>query len=116
MTKKENSFPESHELEDVIKQILEIDANARNLTENAMKSRVDAEQEIVKKSQELHNIFMERAKHRIELLKAEEDKLAGDALSNADILVDKNLTQLNKIAEEKSEGWINEIYKSIVEI
>ena len=116
MSKKEDNFPESQELEDIIKQILEIDANARNITDDAMKSRIDAEKEIAKKSLELHNMFMERAKHRIELLKAEEAKLASEALANADVLVDKNLTQLNKIAEEKSEGWINEIYKNIIAI
>ena len=116
MSKKDNAFLESQELDNVIKQILNIDSEARNLTENAKKSRVDAEQEIVKKKKELHNMCMERAKHRIELLKDEENKLALEALSNADILVEKNLIQLNKIAEEKSEGWINEIYNSIIDI
>ena len=116
MTKKENSFPESQDLEDVIKQILEIDSNARNITDTAMKARIGAEQEVEKKKQELHDTFMERAKNRIEIIKADEGKIATEALANADALVKSNLFQLNRIAEEKSEGWINEIYNSIIKI
>lgn len=116
MSKKENNLPESQELENVIKQILEIDANARNLTDNAMKARIDAEHEIADKKKELHDMFMERAKHRVEILKEEEKVLANETLANADVIVENNLTKLNQISEEKSEGWINEIYKSIIEI
>jgi len=116
VTKKDISFPESQDLEYVIKQILEIDANARNITDSAMKERIGAEKEVEKKKKELHDTFMERAKSRIEVLKSDEVKIATEALANADALVKSNLFQLNRIAEEKSEGWINEIYNSIIKI
>ena len=53
------------QMKDTIKQIVEMDRHAREITETAHKERVHSEQEIAKRCEELRHSYLERAKHRI---------------------------------------------------
>lgn len=58
-------------MEEMIAKLIEIDRHAREITENAVKEKLQAEKNIALEKQQLHDQYLERAKERLTRLEKE---------------------------------------------
>ena len=96
-------------MQDLMKQIVEMDHKARKITDEAQKEKVDSQKEVAAKREEIRKNYLEEARRRIaknepnERAAAEEDwktvKQKYDALSDS----------LDRTYREKGDIWVEEI-------
>lgn len=104
------------ELEGVIQRILDIDAKARSVTAEAQNLRLEAEQNIAGQKAAMREKYRKEAEHRIELVRAEEEKLAEESLAHAQEEQARQLDMLNQAYEKNAAGWVEEIYRRAIQV
>ena len=96
-------------MEDMISKILDMDKKARDLTDEAQRSKIDFEKDILQKKEQIKNDYLNRAKERIEINKATAQKKADEQL---EVIEKRNSTVirwLDSTYEENGDKWVNEI-------
>ena len=96
-------------MEDMISKILDMDKKARDLTDEAQRSKIDFEKDILQKKEQIKNDYLNRAKERIEINKATAQKKADEQL---EVIEKRNSTvilRLDTTYEENGDKWVNEI-------
>ncbi len=96
-------------MEDMISKILDMDKKARDLTDEAQRSKIDFEKDILQKKEQIKNDYLNRAKERIEINKATAQKKADEQL---EVIEKRNSTvirRLDSTYEENGDKWVNEI-------
>ena len=76
-------------MEDMIARIVEMDKKAREMTDEAVKNKLDYEQRIIQTKEKIKNDYLERAKQRIEVNRQSAQKKADDQLR---LIMEKNRT------------------------
>ena len=112
---KEAAGEQPAELEGVIKRILDIDAKARNVTAEAQSMRLQAEQNIAGQKAAMREKYRKEAEHRIELVRADEERLAEEAMERTKEGQAGKLDALNSAFEQNADRWAEEIYRRTVE-
>lgn len=113
---KDTSVSEpASELEGVIKRILDIDRKARSVTAEAQNMRLKAEQDIAGQKAAMREKYRKEAEHRIELVQAEEEKLADQALARTREGQQQKLDGLDRAFQEKGDAWAEEIFRRSIE-
>lgn len=101
-------------LEDMIARIVSMDKKARSMTDDAQKSKVNSEKEILTAKEKIKTDYLERAKERVRVnsqtaQKKADDQLAGIEKANAVIIA-----ALDKAYEEKGNQWADEIVRRVI--
>lgn len=101
-------------LEDMISKILDMDKKARDLTDAAVQSKVNYENEIIHTKEKIKNDYIERANERIKIntrlaQKTADEKLAALEKKNAAII-----DHLDKENKENRDRWVNEIVQRVI--
>lgn len=101
-------------MENMIAKIIEMDKKARDLTDEAQKSKISYENEILKTKEKIKNDYLARAKDRIEINKQTAQKKANARLSEIE---EKNSILIKKLDSSYSENgdkWVDEIVQRVV--
>lgn len=114
MEQKPLATEQPSELEGIIKRILEIDEQARDVTAKAKEIRVEAEKNIARQKSALKEKYLERARKRIEALTEEERRLADESLEQAKGGQVERIRELNEIFEKNGAAWVEEIYRRTI--
>lgn len=119
MEKKVNTFDQSTQssgLEGVIQRILDIDAQARDVTEKANCIRAEAEKNIAEQKQALKEDYLVKANQRIEKIKLDEKELAEESLKTAKLLEQEKMESLEQTVSENSNAWVDALYEEVIKV
>ena len=103
-----------HSMQDVIAKIIDMDKKARDLTDEAQRSKISYENEILKKKEKIKNDYLDRAKERIEINKQTAQKKADTQLKEIEEKNDSVIRKLNSSYSENGDKWVDEIVKRVV--
>lgn len=101
-------------MQDLMKQIVEMDRKARAITDSAQKEKIDSEKEVTQRREEIRKNYLEKARQRI----AENEPLERAAAEKA--WTEKNrkneilLKQMNDLYAEKGDEWVSDITGRII--
>ena len=101
-------------MQDLMKQIVDLDRQAREITDSAQKEKVDSEKEIVTKREQLRNDYLEQARKKIAENEPKE-RAAAEAewqeKNKKNVEISKKLDDLYR---EKGDQWISEIVQRVL--
>lgn len=96
-------------MQDLIKQIVDMDRKAREITEAAQLEKISSEKEIAGKRELIRNDYLERARKRISLNEPNE-RAAAEADWNEKKKKNAQLSErLDELYSQKGDEWVNKI-------
>lgn len=101
-------------MKDMVKQIVDMDRKAREITDATQLEKVNSEKEVAQKREEIRAEYLERARKRIAL---NEPKERAAAEAEWQTVVQKNavLSQnLDKLYSEKGDEWVKTIVARVI--
>ncbi len=101
-------------MQDLMKQIVDLDRQAREITDSAQKEKVDSEKEVVKKREQLRNDYLEQARKKISENEPKERAVAETEWQEKN---KKNLELskgLDDLYREKGDQWVAEIVQKVL--
>ncbi len=101
-------------MKDMISRIIEMDKTARELTQRAQKDKINSEQEIKIKKEEIRNEYLGRARKRISINEKTEQKLAEEQKQSIQENYKKVLSNLEKTYNQKCDEWVDTIVKNVL--
>lgn len=101
-------------MEDMIAKIIDMDKKARDLTDEAQRSKINYENEILKTKEKIKNNYLSRAKERIEINKQTAQKKADEQLKEMESKNDAIIRKLDGSYSENGDKWVDEIVKRVV--
>ena len=96
-------------MQEMIKRILEIDEEARRLTEEATALKLQTELSIEDKKKQLHDEYIERARKKIEALKKTEAEIAEKDFILIKADNEQKALTLDEFFAKQKEGWLLDI-------
>lgn len=96
-------------MQDLMKQIIEMDRKARQITEAAQKEKVDSEKEIQESREQIRQRYLEEARKRIAKNEPKERAAAQQAFEEARKRNDLLSEKLDRLHREKGDLWVDEI-------
>ena len=116
MEKNNRTTETPEELEKVIARILELDMSARNITNEALEKKSEAEKNITAKKDEMRRGYIERANAYIEKMKANEQDIVKGELEASEKEYESACAKLEEQYKQGSVAWVNEIFEEVVKI
>lgn len=96
-------------MQDVIRKIISVDEQARKMTDDASKKRLECEAEIATSKAEMRQTYMERVKKKTEAHRDSEKKKAEKKLEQFSEQNKKSIDMLEKKYEENVGYWVDQI-------
>lgn len=96
-------------MQDLIKQIVDMDKKAREITEAAQQEKEDSEKEIAATREKIRNDYLARARKRIALNKPQEQAAADAAWQEKQKKYAEISEQLDGLYGEKGDLWVRTI-------
>lgn len=101
-------------MQNLLKQIIEMDQKAREITESAQQEKADSVKEIAQRKEEIRSSYLEKARARIAenepLERAAAEKEWQEKNSKNEILLKK----INDLYAANGDGWVKEITERII--
>lgn len=101
-------------MQDMISKIIEMDEKARTLNDEALKSKLDYEQEIAAAKQNIIKDYLERARERVQINAQSERDAAEKALAETREAHTKIERKLDSLYEANCDRWVDEIFKRVI--
>lgn len=101
-------------MQDIIKKIIEIDHMAQKMTDEALQLKSEAESSIEEDKKALREKYIQRAKRRIEVTTATEEKFLEETLDEIKKRYDNVAATLNEKYEKNHDRWANEIFQRVI--
>lgn len=102
---------ESDNLGNVIKHLVDFDAQQRALISSAVTGREERRRELEAERSKINEEYMAQAQKELESLAESESIRAETEVKAVKSAARKNIAELDKTAAEKSEFWVEEIYR-----
>ena len=96
-------------MQDLLKKIVEMDAQARKIEQKAKSEKLKSEEEVEQLKEQIYNDYIERAKERIEKNIAVDQQHADEQLRLKREQTDKAKAEMQKLYDENKERWVDEI-------
>ena len=101
-------------MQDLIKQIVEMDKKAREITDAAQLEKVSSEKEIVEKREQIRNDYLERARKRIALNEPVEREAAEKEWKEKEKKYDELSNHLDELYRIKGDEWVKAIVSKVL--
>ena len=101
-------------MQDLMKQIVEMDRNAREITDSAQLEKVNSEKEILKKREQIRTEYLEKARKRIALNEPKERATAEAAWKIEKEKSVKLSKHLDDLYRENGDHWVEEILERVL--
>lgn len=101
-------------MKDMISRIIEMDKTARDLTQRAQKDKINLENEIKIKKDEIRNEYLERARKRLSMNENTERKLAEEQKLKIIANYEKISHSLDKLYAQNGDVWVDSIVKNVL--
>lgn len=100
-------------MQDMISKIVEMDEKARELNDEALKSKIDYEQEIAVAKQTIIKDYLERARKRVQI-NAQSERDAAKRNSLKLVRLTPNRKKLDDLYGSNCDSWVDEIFKRVI--
>ena len=101
-------------MQDMISKIIEMDEKARDLNEEALKSKIDYEQEIIAAKEKIIKDYLERARKRVQINAQSERDAAEKSLAETRAAHSKIEKKLDELYDANCDRWVDEIFKRVI--
>lgn len=101
-------------MEDMIARIVEMDKKARDMTAQAQQKKLDFENQVIAKRENMKNDFLERAKKRIAINRQAAQKKADATLKQIEERDSAVIQRLESVYAQKGSQWVDEIVARVV--
>ncbi len=105
---------ESDNLGDIIKNLIDYDAQQRGIISSELKKRDALLAEFENERAEIEKEYMQQAEKMLDALEEKQKNKLEKAVSAAKTAAQKNIAELEKTAAEKSEEWIEQIFSRTI--
>lgn len=114
MDKEKIIREESDNLGSVIKNLIDFDAQQREIISSEIASRETLLKELEAQKSEIKEKYMKRANEKLAALEKSENERTEKAVHAAEAAAAKNIAELEKTAAKNNDYWIEEIYKRTI--
>ncbi len=101
-------------MEDMIARIVEMDKKARDMTEQAQRSKLDYENQVIAKRESIKNDFLERAKKRIAINQEAAQKKADATLQQAERRNSAIIQKMESDYALHGDTWVDTIVERVL--
>ena len=101
-------------MEDLIKQIVDMDRKAREITDAAQMEKVNSEKEVAARREQIRNDYLERARRRIALNEPKERAVAEEEWKEKEKKNKVLFEKLDKLYAENGDKWVREIVERVL--
>lgn len=101
-------------MQDLMKQIVEMDRKAREITDSAQKEKISSEKEVSKRREQIRSEYLEKARQRITESEPKERESAEAAWKEKNQKNEQLMKQLDDLYREKSDQWVSELTKRVL--
>ena len=101
-------------MQNMVKQIVDMDRKAREITDAAQLEKVQTEKDIVKKREDIRAEYLKRARHRIAMNEPQERAAAGEAWKVSVKKYQELAQSLDEAYANQSAQWIQELVSRVI--
>lgn len=101
-------------MQDLMKQIVEMDRKAREITDSAQKEKISSEKEVSKRREQIRSEYLEKARQRIAEMEPKERQAAEAEWQKKDEKNQLLLKQLDDLYQEKGDQWVSELIDRVI--
>ncbi len=101
-------------MQDLMKQIINMDQKARQITEAAQHEKVDSTKEIEKRREEIRQKYMDEARRRIAKNEPKERAAAEAVWEQKKQHSDELAARLDQMYREKGDQWVKQIVSRVL--
>ncbi len=96
-------------MQDLIKQIVDMDRKAKEITDAAQIEKISSEKEVVAKREQIRNDYLERARKRIAINEPNERAAAETGWEEKKKKYDEISQKLDELYKAKGDEWVSAI-------
>lgn len=101
-------------MEEMIRRIIDMDKQARQITEDAKKHKFDAESEIQQRRAQIFSEYMERANKRLKLIEEEQKKIGEEIWAETEAKNKRTLERLSEIDARQHQQWVDQLVNRVL--
>lgn len=101
-------------MQDLIKQIVEMDRKAREITDAAQLEKVSSEKEVAQKREQIRNDYLERARKRIAMNEPNERAVAEAGWNEKKKKIAELSEKLDALYTKNGDKWVNSIVARVL--
>ncbi|WP_411677733.1 hypothetical protein [Caproicibacter sp.] len=101
-------------MQDLMKQIIDMDRKARQITETAQQEKVNSEKEIQQKREEIRQKYLEEARKRIAKNEPKERAAAEAAWTEKKKQSEQLSNRMDQLYRDKGDQWVGQIVAKVI--
>lgn len=101
-------------MQNLIKEIVEMDREARAITDAAQQEKVNSEKEISERREQIRKEYLEKARHRLALNEPKERESAEAAWKEKERRQQEIAERLDALYQEKGGEWVKAIVDNVI--
>jgi FKBP-type peptidyl-prolyl cis-trans isomerase (trigger factor) len=101
-------------MNDMLKQIIDMDERARQITDAAQQEKMNTEKEISQKREDIRTRYLERARARIEKNRPLEQAAAEKGWQIKERRYEELSKKMDQIYTESGEKWVDTIVRNVI--
>lgn len=102
-------------MQNMVKEIVDMDRRAREITEAAQQEKINSEKEVAEKREQIRENYLKRARERIALNEPKEREAAEKAWKLVEAKQNEVSAQLDAQYAKNAERWAKELAKRVLE-
>jgi FKBP-type peptidyl-prolyl cis-trans isomerase (trigger factor) len=102
-------------MKDIIKLIVEIDSEARKLTDKAASLKISANEDIEREKQTMHDDMIKRVGRRIDIVRAQEQSQADEKIAAIRQAQEERMHTLETVYAQHGKEWTDQLVSRVIE-
>ncbi|WP_050698405.1 hypothetical protein [Anaeromassilibacillus senegalensis] len=101
-------------MQNLIKEIVDMDRKAREITDAAQLEKVNSEKEVTEKREQIRAEYLERARKRIAMNEPQERAIAEEGWKKIQAKNEDRAKHLDDLYREKGDEWVNTLAARVI--
>lgn len=101
-------------MQNMVKQIVDMDKKAREITDAAQLEKVQTEKDIVKRREDIRNEYLERARRRIALNEPQERAAAEQSWEKSKARYEELSARMDSTCKENASKWVDALVSRVI--
>lgn len=101
-------------MQDMLKKIVDMDEQARKLTEQAEEQKIESQKDIEQATAKIHNEYLERARKRIKTNEAAEKEAAEKKWLETQAAQEQAAKDMDALYAQKGQQWVQSIVENVI--
>lgn len=101
-------------MQNLIKEIVDMDRKAREITDAAQLEKVNSEKEVTEKREQIRAEYLERARKRIAMNEPQERAIAEEGWKKIQAKNEERASHLDDLYRKKGDEWVNTLVARVI--